>query len=228
MIIPEFPELPEKSLGFHIRAIQNKRHVLDTTDVTYPAKSVTTQVLALGAGDTYTGTSVSVLYLSVSRPVVVTTLVHGQVKAHVVNKVMLIDQPINGFTIKNTDSVPVRARLNWVDIDQSDVPPGPEPGDLAILQLSTLTINFGNVGIGEPATVIVRMTNVGQLPLTLFSIQSPTSVTVSPWPPLLEPGEHVDLTVTWDPVVSGSLQGSIQIFSNSMTSPDTISLQGQT
>ena len=90
-------------------------------------------------------------------------------------------------------------------------------------------MNFGQVYVGFPETVIAELRNNGSVTLEvsnvqssnpLFSIQGNTSFNI-------EPLSNYQLPVLFSPVLASFESGTISIISNDPSSPETINLSGE-
>jgi hypothetical protein len=96
-----------------------------------------------------------------------------------------------------------------------------------------LSIDFGNVAVGEPRTESFQLTNCGLLDLTLEGVglsavsSADFSLVAPPATPLvLAPGESTVVQVQYDPDARGSDTGGVEIFSNDPASDPVSHLSG--
>ena len=98
------------------------------------------------------------------------------------------------------------------------------------LQLSSTSLNFGSVTVNNTSTAqSITLTSSGTAPLTLNSASlSGTGFTISgaSFPVTLNPGQTATLTVAFDPPVTGTATGAINISDNASPSTATVSLSG--
>jgi Abnormal spindle-like microcephaly-assoc'd, ASPM-SPD-2-Hydin len=98
---------------------------------------------------------------------------------------------------------------------------------------ATMTINpspvaFGSVTVGDNSSQTVMLTNTGNktLSVTAATISGSGFTTSLTAPKSVNAGANITFTVTFAPPSAGSETGSIQIASNAVGSPATISLSG--
>jgi Cep192 domain 4/Abnormal spindle-like microcephaly-assoc'd, ASPM-SPD-2-Hydin/HYDIN/CFA65/VesB-like, Ig-like domain len=98
---------------------------------------------------------------------------------------------------------------------------------------STMTVNpsplaFNNINVGSNLTQTVTLTNTGNAALNISAATiSGSGYTMSlTAPKTIDAGANAQFTVKFAPTTSGSSAGSIQITSNAVGSPATISLSG--
>jgi hypothetical protein len=95
------------------------------------------------------------------------------------------------------------------------------------LTLSSTTVPFGSVAVGQTATRVVSLTSSGSAPLTISSISvagslfKATGVTV---PLTLNPGQSAALTLQFYSDHTSSFTGTVTIFSNSTQGIATIAM----
>jgi hypothetical protein len=85
------------------------------------------------------------------------------------------------------------------------------------LNLSTNSMNFGDVNLNTPATQAVTLTSSGSSPLTISNVTlagTGFSMTGATFPVTLNPGQAETLQVKFDPTAAGPATGSITIASN--------------
>jgi hypothetical protein len=96
------------------------------------------------------------------------------------------------------------------------------------LNASSLSLNLGNVALGNSKTVAVTFTNstASQLTIMNISISGPGfNVSGIPAGTNLSAGQTATLSVTFTPASTGNVTGSITITSNAQNSPITVALQ---
>jgi photosystem II stability/assembly factor-like uncharacterized protein len=106
---------------------------------------------------------------------------------------------------------------------------GYEP-DANAPQLSVITtpVQFGEINIGQSTTRTLRLTNTGNSQLIASASAATTPVfTVTPNYVTLAPGQFADLTLRFSPAEDGTVNGSLTLVHNTVTSPTLISLSGQ-
>jgi hypothetical protein len=87
-------------------------------------------------------------------------------------------------------------------------------------------LGFGNVGVGQRATRIVQVFNVGTTDLHISGISKLSgdpSFTIFPTPPTpttIQPGEELDFTIQFAPTTRGNLSAIFHIQSDDPTQPD--------
>ncbi|MCX7545956.1 IPTL-CTERM sorting domain-containing protein [Marinicella gelatinilytica] len=105
-------------------------------------------------------------------------------------------------------------------------------GNLQI-QLSTYSLNFGGVLIGQNQAQVITVTNSGTVDLTLNSLgtlSAPFAVTggnCDPLPITLTPGSDCTIEVTFSPSDSSNQTAQLSITSNAPSSPDVIDIAGR-
>jgi hypothetical protein len=96
------------------------------------------------------------------------------------------------------------------------------------LNASSLSLNLGNVALGDSKTVAVSFTNTtaSQVTIMNISISGPGfNVSGIPTGTNLNAGQTATLSVTFTPSGTGNVTGSITITSNAQNSPITVALQ---
>src|ERR1700676_1105020 len=98
------------------------------------------------------------------------------------------------------------------------------------LSISTSSLAFGNVTVGQARDLTAVISNTGNATMTvqgfLTGIASGFSV-LSPAPPLtLQPGSSQTVTGRYAPSVAGPANGTLTIASNDPNSPASVSLSG--
>ena len=100
------------------------------------------------------------------------------------------------------------------------------------IQLSTASINFGGVLIGQDDTVTVTVTNNGNANLDLTSLgalSAPFAVTggsCDPLPMTLAPTSSCTFEVTYSPTAASNDSAQLSVISNAPSSPNVVDLQG--
>ncbi len=95
--------------------------------------------------------------------------------------------------------------------------------------LSDGALEFGFVMMGEEATRVLRVTNVGNQNLVLLGVdRSPSDFLLDPeeWPDVLVPDAYRDVQIGFSPIASGVSSGSIIIQTNTADSPHSVLLTG--
>jgi hypothetical protein len=94
--------------------------------------------------------------------------------------------------------------------------------------LDTFALNFGNVNATSPSTQTFHVTNCGNAPLTISSINSsdPT-VVVTQGCQDVAAGAVCPVTLTFTPVSSNYTSGAVTLVDNAVTIPQIISIGGQ-
>ena len=97
----------------------------------------------------------------------------------------------------------------------------------AVLHLLTHSISFGNVKVGQSKDTTVTITNNGNDTLKIIGVTSGSVVfNAKPLGYSLLPGQSFTDTLVFSPSSIGPVQASILILSNSGTSPDTLTVDG--
>ncbi len=97
------------------------------------------------------------------------------------------------------------------------------------INLSTSSVNFGDVGINSTAEYILNVSNLGEGDLILESgnIFNSSFSLNSSFPITLLTGEDIDITISFTPDVIGSYSGSLSLISNDPITPvASVSLAG--
>jgi hypothetical protein len=100
------------------------------------------------------------------------------------------------------------------------------------ISLSSTNLSFGTRSVGTtsiPQTV--TLTNTGTAPLHISNVSLTTAnssefIVSQSCPSLVATGQTCTLSVSFAPQVFGTRTGTLQIFSDALTSPDTIQLSG--
>ena len=97
------------------------------------------------------------------------------------------------------------------------------------INLSTSSVNFGDVGINSTAEYILNVSNLGEGDLILESgnIFNSSFSLNSSFPITLLSGEDIDITISFTPDIIGSYSGSLTLISNDPITPvASVSLSG--
>ena len=97
------------------------------------------------------------------------------------------------------------------------------------LSLSTTSLNFNSVVIGQSATKTLQVSNTGTAALTIQSLSLHSqqfSFTGPSVPRTILPAQSVSYNITFAPTASGSLSAAVEIGTNASTSPAAVSLAG--
>jgi hypothetical protein len=92
---------------------------------------------------------------------------------------------------------------------------------------NTLTLNLGNVALGDSKTVTLSFTNSTNSPVTVqsISVSGPGfSASGIPSGTIVNPGQTVTLSVTFTPASTGNANGSITATGSSQNSPITVTV----
>lgn len=97
-----------------------------------------------------------------------------------------------------------------------------------VLSLSRTQINFGTILSSTEMQQVITLSSTGTDTLLISSIAADLAVfdINQTLPLVLIPGDSVNLTISFQPVVAGTFSGSMTISSNSTTSPDMVNLLG--
>lgn len=86
---------------------------------------------------------------------------------------------------------------------------------------------FENTTVGETAEEVLTISNTGDATLEVTNISSTNAVfTIGQTAFSVEPGETQDLSVFFDPVAAGLVQGTLQITNNSAVNPFDVAISG--
>ena len=99
----------------------------------------------------------------------------------------------------------------------------------ADLTVSPTSLGFGKVVVGSKASRTVTLTSNGNAPLDINTITvsgAQFSVGTVSLPAVLQPGEQLPLTVTYEPSTEGAASGTLTVTSNDPSGPATVSLGG--
>jgi hypothetical protein len=98
------------------------------------------------------------------------------------------------------------------------------------LTLSTSALSFGSVTVNSSSMQTLTLTSTGSSPVTVSSVAATGvgfEVSGGSFPAMLNPGESLQLEVTFDPATAGTAMGSITIVSNSVNAGTAVvSLSG--
>ncbi len=100
------------------------------------------------------------------------------------------------------------------------------------IQLSTASVDFGGILIGQNDTAVITVTNTGNANLNLTSLgtlSAPFAVTggsCNPLPMTITPGSDCIIEVTYSPTASGNDTAQLSINSNAPDSPTLVDLRG--
>jgi len=98
-----------------------------------------------------------------------------------------------------------------------------------LLALSSSTMSFGSVAIGQASALAATLKNDGNSSVTVSKVSvSGASYSMSGISDglILAPGQSATLDVRFAPTTTGSLPGSVTVTSNAANSPVTVSLSG--
>jgi autotransporter-associated beta strand protein len=115
----------------------------------------------------------------------------------------------------------------------SDAPTGPDQVSLSgtgtqpAVMLSSNSVSFGRVVIGDSDSRSVTLTNSGAAPLTITSIDTaaPFSST-NDCGAVLAANASCTINLSFSPTAAGSARGALTVVSDAPTSPDQVSLSG--
>lgn len=85
------------------------------------------------------------------------------------------------------------------------------------IQLSSNSLNFGLVSLGDTATQVLTITNTGTDTLLIYSIDIDTAVYfvhIPSYPLQIEPGQNLPLEINFAPQMTGVVNGTMNIHSN--------------
>ena len=96
-------------------------------------------------------------------------------------------------------------------------------------QYSSMTIDFGSVPIRDTYTQTVRVSNVGNEPLTITAVnfEDATFSTTATLPLTVAAGQSGNLNVTYAPIERGSVETQMKVVCNSISKLNTIQLKAQ-
>ena len=95
------------------------------------------------------------------------------------------------------------------------------------MTLSAKTLSFGAVGLGNSSTKSITLTNVGGTAVTIASVtSSDPQFTMTPTNNTIAPSGNVTATVKFQPTTKNTTTARIVIQSNSILSPDTVTVSG--
>ena len=98
-----------------------------------------------------------------------------------------------------------------------------------LLGLSTSTLNFGNVNVGNSSSLSTTLTNNGNSNVLISSVNfSGAGIRASGLSSgeTLTPSQSVTVTALFAPTAAGLVSGSVSILSNATNSPSTITVSG--
>jgi hypothetical protein len=125
--------------------------------------------------------------------------------------------PVGGTVRFNTND----SYHSQVDVAVSGATPYP------VLGFSVASINFGTVKVGEYKDTTVTISNTGNDTLQITSIAGTlASYSGRPMTAIVAPGHSFVDTIRFAPLAGGTFNGRISVTSNSLTSPDTMSVSG--
>lgn len=83
--------------------------------------------------------------------------------------------------------------------------------------VSTSSLDFGQVEVGQSADLSLRISSIGELPLVIYDISTNNIYFATDWDEsdsLLLVGEHLDITVTFTPMVVATFNRTLTVESN--------------
>jgi predicted outer membrane repeat protein len=105
--------------------------------------------------------------------------------------------------------------------DPTGGPAGPQ------LSRSPASLNFGTVNVGDTSSEeVITVRNIGGAPLSIISINISGAFAQTNDCSSLAAGATCTIRVTFKPTQNGPNTGTVEIISNSPTTPDTVSLEG--
>ncbi|MCB2204641.1 choice-of-anchor D domain-containing protein [bacterium] len=105
---------------------------------------------------------------------------------------------------------------------------GSFPEEPPILRLSDNTISFGSVVVNKSATKTITLSNIGGEDVSIASVTSDDpQFSMAAASSTIAPGADVSAELRFEPTAKGSFNARITIESNSVTSPDVITLTGE-
>jgi hypothetical protein len=100
----------------------------------------------------------------------------------------------------------------------------------AQLTISPASLNFGNVPVGQTASLTLTLASTGNLPLTITKAAPPTApfsvTTPIPEGLAMSPGTSVTTTVTFAPTATGAATGAYQITANTGQGAQQVAVTG--
>lgn len=102
------------------------------------------------------------------------------------------------------------------------------PASTLLLNSSTSSLNFGNVGVSTSTVQKLAITNAGNANVTISQVSIAGAGFNSSGASglILSPGQSTTLTTSFTPAASGPASGSVTVSSNATNSPARISLSG--
>jgi len=95
------------------------------------------------------------------------------------------------------------------------------------LKLSSSSLSFGNVKVGQTRDTTFTLTNTGSDTLKISSITSANSVfSVTPFTKIAAPTQILNISLHFAPSGVALVSSKLSIYSNASTSPDTVHLSG--
>jgi len=95
------------------------------------------------------------------------------------------------------------------------------------LKLSSSSLSFGNVKVGQTRDTTFTLTNTGSDTLKISSITSANSVfSVTPFTKIAAPAQILNISLHFAPSGVALVSSKLSIYSNASTSPDTVHLSG--
>lgn len=88
-------------------------------------------------------------------------------------------------------------------------------------------LDFGVTQIEEVTTEFVTISNTGDHPLTIESAGASSPFTVIAYPTLIPPGESADIEISYTPLTTKQIVGSLIVIADAPESPDTVVLRGR-
>ena len=102
-----------------------------------------------------------------------------------------------------------------------------ESEEIPVFSVTPLSIDFGDVSVGETATEQVTVTNGGGASLEVTAITSTLEIlTISETSFTVAPGDTHEITLTLTPSIPGEISGMLTITSNDPDSPTEIAITG--
>lgn len=122
----------------------------------------------------------------------------------------------------------ILAGCQGVSSSSSTQKPG-DPGGGSGLVLSSSTLNFGNVAVGDNGKQSVNATNNGTADVVISNVGSSDAefvISGQTFPLTVAAGKAVPFTVTFTPKATGAASGTASFTSNAANSPATLSMSG--
>jgi hypothetical protein len=96
------------------------------------------------------------------------------------------------------------------------------------IQWNEITHNFGKVKQNEPAAFEFKATNIGTVPLQIYSVERSCGCTTPEWTSApIKPGETGIIKVVYDSKVGGVFNKTITVKSNTKDGSATLVLTGE-